>query len=165
MGTIRAPAGVEPIHDKRLDLIRAIKSLEKEKLPTLIAAVKATMTDKCATFAESDFAVARLQDAGGASHDPQPWIDPARLYDLVRKRKITLEQFLTAVIVSDVAAANFLTGAQLKAITVQPRSSGRSTKKKAKALCVDFKPGSGIDLDAALGALQTCLRAGMEPRV
>jgi hypothetical protein len=158
MGTIRVPAGVEPIHDKRLDLIRAIKSLEKEKLPALIDAVKATMRDKSATFAESDFTVAELRNAGGAGKDPQPWIDPVRLYDLVRKRKISLDQFLAAVIVSDVAAANILTGAQREAVTVQPRSSGRARKKKAKALCVDFKPGSGIDLEAALGALQSALR-------
>lgn len=135
---IQIPADAKIVRDSRITLIRLISHLNDrlvEGEDGLKARVKKTLADKGADYAESDLVVAALR-AGTAKGT----IDARKLYDLVKARKLTLDQFLGCVSVSKKPLEKLLGGAAIESLTTRGPAAEPS-------LCTEFKAGVELDVD------------------
>jgi hypothetical protein len=150
---IRIPADVLPAREKRLTLIRAIQLLYKHFVDagdnghSVRDDVKETLKAKRATYAESDLAVAAVRSGSSKSK-----VDPRKLYELVKGRKLTAEAFLECVTVSKTPLAKHLAGDVIDSLsTIGPASD--------PWLEIELREGVQLDLDQLAEQLTGALAA------
>ena len=101
------------------------------------------MLAKDASYAQSDLAVARMQDSSRSV------INPRKLHELVKARKLTIDQFLDAVSVRKEPLKEFLSGQEIEAIS--------SDIDAEPSLVTEFKPGIHVECQPLAEALVEAL--------
>lgn len=142
------------IKDRRLTLIRILSHLTAEKtgrLDVLKSQVKKSMKEKDAKFAESDLVYARLEPAGDGGTGKK-FVDPELLYELVKKKRITLAQFLSVLCVRTSLMPQILSGDEIAAIS-KPAQLSDNSAGGLGSLFTEFKPDVHVDFDAIEAAM------------
>jgi hypothetical protein len=153
---MKIPPDAPIIRDRRLTLIRILSHLTAEKtgrLDVLKCQVKKSMAEKGAKFAESELVYARLQSAGDGGG--KQFVDPKLLHELVKTKRITIEQFLGVLCVRTSLMPQILSGEEIAAISKPAESSDKSGDGQGGlgSLFTEFKPDVHVDFDAIEAAI------------
>lgn len=136
---IRPPSDAKIITDNRITIIRVVSTLYDlivKRDSGASAKVKATMLDKDAPFVESTICIGALRP--GNTKGP---IDTQRAYDeLVKTKKITLEQFLGCCTVGKEALKEHVGEKQVTSLST-------TIVDPSFTLTTEFKPGVELDFD------------------
>lgn len=140
---MRIPKAAKVLTDRRLTMIRVLSTLCQDggRLDALKAAVKSKMAAAEASYAQSDLVVARL--SGGAR--PRTQIDPMQLYDLVRKQRLTFDQFLSVLSVRTTSLPKILAGDEIARLAKAAESADAAPP--TPSLYTEFKPHFSLDID------------------
>jgi hypothetical protein len=157
---IKIPPGAVVIRDRRLSAIKILSELTKPdgQLDTLKNAVKKTMVEKKATFVESDLAIGQLRSASSGANGERKFVDATKLHGLIKKGRITLEQFLSVLCVRTSLLPQILSGDEIAGLSEEPRAKQAESSLTAcaapvGALYTDFKPDLHVDLDEVLDSI------------
>ena len=137
---MRIPADAKVVRDSRINFIRAIKTLNDRLVDGdngMTAKVKASLQDKDAGFAESDYVVAALR-AGAAKSA----VNPRKLYKLVESGALKLNEFLDCITVRKEPLKEFLSGVAIEKLEDAPAAPA------TPQLITEWKEGVQLDVDS-----------------
>jgi len=117
--------------------------------------VKKTLVDKKAVFVESDLAIGQLRAAAGGTGGERKFVDPTKLHGLIKKGRITLEQFLSVLCVRTSLLPKILSGDEIAQLAESPdeKEPRAQQAEYVGALYTDFKPDLRIDLDEVMDSI------------
>jgi hypothetical protein len=144
---IKIPPETNVVTDQRLTLIRILSTLTAKagRLDTMKGAVKASLKSKGATFAQSELVIARLSSGGERS-----FVDPRKLYDLVKAKRITHAEFLGVICVRSSLLPPILSGTEIEEISA-PDAAGEGQG----SLYTEFKSQVSVNFAAIEEAIVT----------
>ncbi|MGA3068115.1 MAG: hypothetical protein ABSF29_14825 [Tepidisphaeraceae bacterium] len=153
---IKIPPRAKCVHVESLSIIRAITDLAETRRKELVTAVKAILQAKKAKWAQNENCIGRIK--GG---EPTTFVDPVKLFRLVKNGKISLADFLGCVEVRKDNLKKKLADPEIKRLL-------KRDGKTSKSLQTEWKPGYSVDLDALqdalIGILRTKATVGALPR-
>lgn len=127
-----------------IDTIRVVKSLAEAPVAALTGKVKKELLDADARYAESDDVVAHMRGGERTPAGTTLGAVPSRkLYELVKSKKITMEQFLDCVVVETTPLRDVLGADDIKKMQPKIRVPAGKT---AVSLVTEFKPGVVFEL-------------------
>jgi hypothetical protein len=146
---IKIPEDAKPARVPDLDLLVGLDAFYKrivEGEKGIKEKIKTTMGKARAKYGQSDRGVAELRGGGPGKGS----ISAEKLYDLVdakKGKKITLEQFLSAIKVESSKLTSFLSGDDIDALR------GPAAGTIAPSLYPELRPDFTVDVDGATAAL------------
>ena len=146
---MKIPPDATVVRNSKLTLIKILSQLTAKdgRLDTLKNEVKTAMAEKKARFAQSDLVDARLQ---ATSFGAKKFVDPKRLWALVAKKRITIEQFLSVLCVRTSLMPEILSGIEIDAIS---KAADGADAQASDALYTAWKEGVTVDLDRIEAAI------------
>lgn len=135
---IRIPQDKRVAAEYRLTSIRLIGTLADAAKVTKDR-VKASMISRGVQYAQSDYVIGMLRDGGSSGA-----VDPHKAWELVERKKLTLDQFLACVTVNKTPLKDHLCGADIESI------SAKAKGKPEPTLLTEWKPNVKFELDGDL---------------